>query len=56
MQPPVSLAFIRGPVTLTYISNTVKWINIISGIADQSDTVNDLILFIGHYDLHYIVQ
>ena len=50
MQPPMSLTFIHGPVILPYISITVSWINIIPGIGDQSDTVNDLILFIGQYD------
>ena len=56
MQSPVSLTFIHSPVSLPYISNTVKWINIIPGIVDQSDTVNDLILFIDYCDLHFMVQ
>ena len=34
----------------------LKWINIIPGIVDQSDTVNDLILFVGHCDLHLMVH
>ena len=28
---------------------------IIQGIVDQSDTVNDLILFTDHCDLHFMV-
>ena len=56
MQPPVSLTFIQSPVIMPYISNTVSWNNIIPGIVDQFGTVNDLILFIGHCDLHLIVQ
>ena len=56
MQPPMSLTFIHGSVILPYISNTVSWINILPGIVDQSDTVNDLILFIGHCDLQFMVQ
>ena len=55
MQPPVSLTFIHGPVILPYISNTVLWINTTQGIVDQSDTVNDFILFIDHCDLHFMV-
>ena len=42
MQPPVSLTFIHGPMILPYISNTVKWINIIPGIIDQSYTGSGL--------------
>ena len=30
--------------------------NIIPSIVDKSDIVNDLILFIGHCDLHFMVQ
>ena len=56
MQPPASLTFSNSPVILPYISNTVYWIDIIPGIVDQFDTVNDLILFIGHCDLHFMVQ
>ena len=56
MQPPVSLIFIHSPVILPYISNTVSWINIILDIVDQSDTLNDLIIYIGHFDLHSMVE
>ena len=28
----------------------------VPGIVDQFDTANDLILFIGHCDLHFMVQ
>ena len=45
----MSLIFIHGPVILPDIFNTVSWVNIVPGIEDQSDTVNDLILFIGHW-------
>ena len=56
MQPPMPLSFSHGPVILLYISNTFEWINIIPGIVDQSDTVNGLVLFIGHRDLHFMVH
>ena len=46
------LTFSHGPVILPYY----LIINIIPGIDDQSDTVNDLILFIGHCDLHFMVH
>ena len=52
MQHPMTLTFIHGPVILPYITNTIEWINIIPGRVDLSNTVNDLILFIGHCDLH----
>ena len=39
-----------------YILDTVLWINIVPGIVDQSDTVNDLIQFRGHCDLYFMVQ
>ena len=52
MQPHISLIFIHGPVILPDISNTASWINIVPGIVDQSETVNDLILFIGHFMVH----
>ena len=52
MQHPMPLTFIHGPVILPYITNTIEWINIIPGRVDLSNTVNDLILFIGHCDLH----
>ena len=56
MQPHVSLTFSHGPVILPYLSNTVYWINILPGIVDQSGTVIDLKLFIGHCDLHFMVS
>ena len=56
MQLPMSLTFIHGPVILPYIYNTNERINIITGIVYQSDTMNDLILLIGHRDPHFMVQ
>ena len=56
MKTPVSFTYIHGPKFLSYISNTVYWIYIILGIAGQFDITNDLILFIGHYDLYFMVQ
>ena len=51
----MSLTFIHGPVTAVFpiLFNVFKFI---PGIVEQSDTVNDLILFIGHCDLHFLVQ
>ena len=56
MQPPMSWTFIHGRVILPNISSTVQWINIKPGIIAKSDIMNDLILFIGHCDLYFMVQ
>ena len=56
MQPPVSLTVIHSPVVLPYISNIVQWINIIPDIVDQSDTLNDLVLFLDQCDLYFMIS
>ena len=43
-------------MVLPCISDPIKLIGIIRRILIQSDTVNDLILFVGHCDLYYMVQ
>ena len=56
MQTPVSLTYIHGPVIPSYISKTVQWIYNILGIVGQFYITNDLILFIGYYDLYFVVH
>ena len=46
----------RGPMILLNIFNTTSWICIILGILVQYDTIDDLIIFVGDYDLYFMVQ
>ena len=41
---------------LPYVSDPIKQEGMIFWILVQSDTVNDLILFVGHSDLYFMVQ
>ena len=50
------MTIFHGPVILPCISGSIKYEGIILWILVQSDTVNDLILFGGHYDLYFMVQ
>ena len=56
MQTPVSLTFIHGQVILPYISNSVNGFYIILGRVDQSDSMNDHILYIGHCDIYVMAH
>ena len=46
----------HGPVIWPCISDSIKQEGIILWILIQSDTMTDLILFVGHYDLYFMVQ
>ena len=46
----------HGPVILPCISDGMKKEGIIHWILVQSDTVSDLIIFVGHCDLYFMVQ
>ena len=46
----------HGPVILPCISDPIKWEGIIFWILVPSDTFNDLIPFVGHCDLYFMVQ
>ena len=41
---------------LLNITKTILWIYIILGIFDQNDTMNELIVLLGQYDLYFMVQ
>ena len=45
----------HGPVILLRICNSIKYEGIILWILVQSDTVKDLVLFAGQYDLYYFI-
>ena len=49
------MTLFHGPVILPCISNSIKCEGIILWILVQSDTVNDLIPFVGHCDLYFMV-
>ena len=42
----------RGPVILPYILKTIHWLNIMS----QYDLTSDLKIFVGHYNLYFMVH
>ena len=46
----------HGPVILPYISVIIKYEGIILWILVQCGTVNDIILYIDHCDLYFMVQ
>ena len=46
----------HAPVILPGISYPIKQECITLWIFVQSDTVNDLLLFVGHHDLYFMVQ
>ena len=46
----------HGPLILPCISDSIKYEGTILWILVQSDTVNDLILFGGHFDLYFMVH
>ena len=40
----------------SYVSDPIKWEGMIFWILVQSDTVDNLILFVGHRDLYFMGQ
>ena len=46
----------HGPVILSYILNTICWINVTPGILLSCDPMNDHLLYLGHCDLYFMVQ
>ena len=46
----------HGSVILPYILNTICWINVTPGILLPCDPMNDHLLYLGHFDLYFMVQ
>ena len=46
----------HGSVILPYILNTICWINVTPGILVPCDPMNDHLLYLGHYDLYFMLQ
>ena len=50
------MTYIYGSVMLPHINNTILWIYLILGLVILAKTVNDFILFVGQWDLYFMVR